>query len=1393
MRRPLLSSLVLMMTVAFAACGGGDDDPVTPDAGETPDAEVPDGSPYDCGNGEIEPGEDCEQGDLGGQDCVSIGFDRGTLFCNLDCSFDTALCESDTCGNGMIDGEDLCDGTDVGAATCETEGFQPGGTLTCNETCDGYVTTACVPLSCGDGDIDAGEVCDGAALGGQSCVSRGFARGDLACGTTCQAFDTTDCEPSVCGNNMVETGEDCDDGDMIADEFCTADCQSTGAVTVTTCQTLAPLPSGTCEVTAGSAAKLITGDILTPGEILVGGQVYVDTAGVIQCTGCDCSAMAAGATQITCPTGVVSPGLINTHDHLTFTQNDPYTQSDERYEHRHQWRRGQNGHTEINASGGATTPQMRWGELRFVMGGATSTASAGSATGLLRNLDSNNQEGLGQSVVETPTFPLDDGSSGTRRTGDCDYGGTPDTASVFASTDAYEPHVSEGIDQSARNEFLCMSSSTYDTTAPDVSHDLTTAESAFIHSTGLRAVDYAQMGLDGTSLIWSPRSNVTLYGDTAQVTTAAALGVRIALGTDWTATGSMNMLRELACADELNQTYYDGYFTDEDLWLMATYSAAQAMAMDDAIGRLAPGLVADIAIFNGAVNTRHRAVLEAQAEDVVLVLRGGKPLYGDATVVDGATADTCDVVDVCGVSKQVCVMSEIGQSYAAFAAANSSLYPAFFCEVPDNEPSCHPERTRTTAPMASVNGSTVYDGVPTVDDTDGDGIANATDNCPGVFNPVRPLDNGVQADHDADGEGDVCDVCPLDADSTACTPPNPDDIDGDGVLGAMDNCPGEANPGQEDADDDDKGDVCDACPMDSNPGTTACPGTIYEVKDGTLPAGTAVQITGAIVTGRFADGFFLQVKPGDAGYLGADHSGVYVYAPGNTVAEGDRVTISATLQDYFGQLQLSNATSIAVTSSGEALPAPIAVAVADVVTGGTRAAALEGVLVTVSDVTVTSLDTPFNEFLVNTTPPGASALRVDDLLYLPAPFPAVSDYFTSITGLLNFRNSNSKLEPRRAADLVEGLTLASFGPALSYVTEGQMGAATVPTALTVTMNTPVAADTFVPITSSNEAALTVVGGGVTIPAGQTSATVLVNGLAQAASVTLTASYDGTMLTAAVRVLGAAELPSTVTLTPATANLAVGGTLTMTVTLDVPAPVAGTVVSVTLNPATAGAVPPTVVIPSGQLSATFDYVDASMVSSVDVTATLGASSDTTTITLVDSTSDHLVINEIDYDQIDADTGEYIEIYNGTGAPVSLAGALLIMVNGNGGGAAEYARYDLSTAGATLPADGYLLVKNDAVPANGALTVALPLNGAQNGAPDGVVLVVGGVAVDAIAYEGAMANGSFTGVTGSVVFTTVNLADTNTGTESLSRSPNGVDTDAAGDWVLATSGTPGTANP
>ena len=56
-------------------------------------------------------------------------------------------------------------------------------------------------------------------------------------------------------------------------------------------------------------------------------------------------------------------------------------------------------------------------------------------------------------------------------------------------------------------------------------------------------------------------------------------------------------------------------------------------------------------------------------------------------------------------------------------------------------------------------------------DSDGDNTADCIDNCVGIPND--------QADADADGAGDLCDVCPFDAQ---------DDADGDGVCGDVDLC-----------------------------------------------------------------------------------------------------------------------------------------------------------------------------------------------------------------------------------------------------------------------------------------------------------------------------------------------------------------------------------------------------------------------------------------------------------------------------------------------------------------------------------------------------------------------------------------------------------------------------
>ncbi|HUS29035.1 MAG TPA: thrombospondin type 3 repeat-containing protein [Kofleriaceae bacterium] len=1016
---------------------------------------------------------------------------------------------------------------------------------------------------------------------------------------------------------------------------------------------------------------------------------------------------------------------------------------------------------------------------------------------------------MNQKAVEFETFPLGD-TSGTRRTMDCDYG-TAVTAASIANVDAFEPHTAEGIDLYAQNEFRCESSTTYDVTGTKISNDLLLPKTAMIHAIGLTADNYGAMALKNTALIWSPRSNITLYGDTARVTTAHRFGVEIALGTDWTPTGSMNMLRELRCADSLNKTYYDNYFTDKQLWEMTTLNAAAVTATDDVIGLLAPNHVADISIFKGKAGGPFRSIIDADPQDVVLVMRGGKALFGDDASIAALSSD-CDTIDVCGTGKRVCLKSEIGKTLAEVQAAVGTIYPAFFCAVPDKEPSCTPKRP------AAVSGSTIYTGAISADDSDGDGLPDTADNCPKVFNPIRPMDGGKQPDTDNDMAGDACDPCPTDANTTACTPVNPDDRDHDGFINSADNCPDTANPGQSDGDMDGHGDACDACPSNANPGTAGCPATIYAIKKGEVSTGTTVRIENALVTGKGTNGFFMQTKAGDAGYMGADFSGIFVYtgAMAPTLAKatvGLRVTVDGKVTNFQNQLELDTVASVTPTTMvGEAAPTPVATTYADVKTGGPKAAAYEAVLISVGAATVSALNATFGEYTLTA---GSDTLIVDDFLYVtPANGSAVGTSYSTVIGILALRQQASKLEPRSAADLVQGTpTLAAFGPALGFVRAGQSGVNSIPAGmeLTVTLSGPAQGNTDVTV-SSPSGDVVVVGGKVTVLNGETTAKVVLDGVNQNTTpITLTAQLGGgAAKTAQVRVLGANEAPTSVSIAPTSTAVAPLGSATFTATLDIPAPPGGTSLTLGVSPGTSGSTNPatTLVIAADTLSNTFVYGDATGANATVSAALSGGNTANATVT-VNAGASHLVINEVDYDNTGAvppnDNAEYIEIYNPTSSAVSLANVALVLINGSTGDAYPNADsiIDLSSAG-SIPAGGYLVV------AGQALAVAPPAlkfepgwttDGIQNGNPDGVALVdtSTNTLLDALSYEGSVTAANVPGIANPVSLVegtalSTSIADSNTVLGSLCRSPNGRDTDSASaDWKFCTSLTPGTANP
>lgn len=505
-----------------------------------------------------------------------------------------------------------------------------------------------------------------------------------------------------------------------------------------------------CEVAvSGGPDTLIVGTILAEDTVFRNGAVLIGADGRIVDVGCDVHATerAASATVLACSGGIVSPGLINPHDHIWYNHRPPSKFTDERYEHRHHWRLGLQGHTQPDFERAAASDKVAWGELRHALSGTTAIAGMGGVAGLVRNLEDAELNGdLETAAAFATVFPLGD-AGGSMLIGSCDYPEVVDPA-AFAAAGSFQAHVAEGVDRSAANEVGCL-------TGRNIGGvDVSETPAAFVHFVGGTTDDAIFMRDRGVSVIWSPRSNIALYGHTANVTLLDRLGINIALSTDWLPSGSMNLLRELQCAADYSDNYLDGYFSSYDLWQMVTANAARSFALQDELGSLAAGRLADIAVFRGGTaSDPYQEIIDADSSDVLLVLRSGRPLIGKAGLIN-ALDSNCETLPVelgCGDEIAVCMNSEMGGQLHDLLAANLESYSLMSCGgVPEGEPTCQP----------SWPGQ--FDGIAvTGRDDDGDGVANRVDNCPAVFNPPRPMDDGLQPDWDQDTAGDACDESPL--------------------------------------------------------------------------------------------------------------------------------------------------------------------------------------------------------------------------------------------------------------------------------------------------------------------------------------------------------------------------------------------------------------------------------------------------------------------------------------------------------------------------------------------------------------------------------------------------------------------------------------------------------
>lgn len=411
---------------------------------------------------------------------------------------------------------------------------------------------------------------------------------------------------------------------------------------------------------------LLSGTIVGPtgffeGQVLVEGNVMTCVAPV-------CAGMpgAAGATVVA-TNGIVMPGLVDAGDHVLYDIFDATDWSPSQvYTNHNQWtaetryQQMVDCKLHLNGENGSLVDvgceMDKYGEIKALIAGTTSKVGqpgTGRAcyASVIRTLDLA-QNDLGADKIQTSlTIPTESSAS------------TVCTNFGSGATDAYVVAVADGTDTNARNE--------YQTLAARAGGCLLSPKTTIAYGTALGTPEFSDMAAHGMKLVWSPRSNVTLYNDTARVDLAKAAGVpAIALSPDWSPTGSANLLDELRFADAVDAQRLGDLLTPEDLFRMVTLDAARTVGLGGVLGSLEVGKRADVAVIAGDRADPYRALLAARPATVRLVLVDGRALYGDANLMAaGAPGNTCEAASICATDKFLCVAeastsSKLDQTFA---------------------------------------------------------------------------------------------------------------------------------------------------------------------------------------------------------------------------------------------------------------------------------------------------------------------------------------------------------------------------------------------------------------------------------------------------------------------------------------------------------------------------------------------------------------------------------------------------------------------------------------------------------------------------------------------------------------------------------------------------------
>jgi 5-methylthioadenosine/S-adenosylhomocysteine deaminase len=369
--------------------------------------------------------------------------------------------------------------------------------------------------------------------------------------------------------------------------------------------------------------------------------------------------------------GTIYPGLVDLHNHLPYDVL-PLWQVPKRYDNRGQWGSGNQVYRRLvtgpmAALGG--DPQLmpavvRYVECKALAGGVTTSqgialfSNAGARRfyrGLVRNVEDTDDPRL----PEVATRIADVVAADAER-----FLGRLRTRKLLL-------HLAEGVDESARRHFLALQ---YAPGKWAINENL-----IGIHCAALQRPDFDVLAAHGGSMVWSPLSNLLLYGGTADVAAARAAGVRISVGSDWSPSGSKNLLDELKAA-RLASDRAGGVFTDRELVAMVTRVPASMLGWEAALGSIEAGRYADLLVVSGRAGDPYTDLVDARDRDIRLVVVAGRPRYGVPSLMSALVVAAGERLRLGGLDRVVDLAHRAADPLVAgltYAAARDRLKAAF--------------------------------------------------------------------------------------------------------------------------------------------------------------------------------------------------------------------------------------------------------------------------------------------------------------------------------------------------------------------------------------------------------------------------------------------------------------------------------------------------------------------------------------------------------------------------------------------------------------------------------------------------------------------------------------------------------------------------------------------